>query len=318
MIKAKIFFSAILIFLSLVLSERSSAQNLIANCSFEAYDTCPDNETQIERSIGWFKTTGDADYFNSCSLNPWSDVPPSLNYQLPATGDAFAGAIFYIRGIGAMEIIHTQLTAPLTTGLTYYISFKVNLCLNGAAQMNLAMNKIGAKLTNGGVPAINNAAHVYSSAVITDTMNWTTISGSFIADSAYTHLYLGVFFDTLNVTAQQLAPTITFDRAYYFIDDVSVSANASTPCIPVGIDEYSGENFISLFPNPASSQLNFSFPRTGNYSLSIKSILGKTILIKSVTEKEFSVDVKDLPAGVYFVTVTDGNKNKVMRKFVKM
>ena len=316
--KAKIFFAAIIFFLSLILCERGTAQNLISNCSFEAYDTCPDNETQIQRSIGWFKTTADADYFNSCSINPWSDVPPSLNYQLAATGDAFAGAILYIQGNNLREIIHTQLSSPLVIGIQYYVSFKVNLCLNGAAQMNLAIDKIGAKLTTGGVPAINNTAHVYSNTVIIDTMNWTTISGSFIADSAYTTLYLGVFFDTLNVTTQQLAPTVMFDRAYYFIDDVSVSSNALTTCTPVGIEEPIGVNGFSLFPNPVSSELNFSFPETGNYFLTIKNTLGETILVKSVREKEFSVDVKDFPAGIYFVAVTDEKRNVVMKKFLKM
>jgi len=75
---------------------------------------------------------------------------------------------------------------------------------------------------------------------------------------------------------------------------------------------------IFLFPNPASSQLNFSLPEAGNYLLTIKNTLGETILIKSVTEKEYSVDVKYFPAGIYFVTVTDEKKNTVAKKFVKM
>jgi len=99
---------------------------------------------------------------------------------------------------------------------------------------------------------------------------------------------------------------------------VSSGSDFATLCTSVGIEEPSRENNFSLFPNPASSQLNFSFPETGNYFLTIKNVLGETILVKSVSEKEFSVDVKDFPAGIYFVTVTDRKKNMVTRKFVKM
>lgn len=83
-------------------------------------------------------------------------------------------------------------------------------------------------------------------------------------------------------------------------------------------DIAAGESSMTVYPNPVSSQLNLSFPETGNYFLTIKNTLGETILVKSVREKEFSVDVKDFPAGVYFVAVIDEKKNLVTRKFVKM
>jgi hypothetical protein len=307
-----------MILLSLLPVSFATAQNLIANCSFEQYDTCPDNETQIQRAIGWFKTTYDADYYNSCSPDSNWSVPPSFQYQLAASGNAMAGALFYIRGYSTGEIIHTQLSAPLTVGITYYVSFKVNLCLTNAPQSNLAIDKLGAKFTTSGMPAINNMAHVYSNSVITDTMNWTTISGSFVADSAYTTLYLGVFFDTSNVIWQQLAPTVMSDRAYYFIDDVCVSTNPNDICLPVGISEIEFGRGINIFPNPASSRLNFFFPEAGNYFLTIKNTLGETILVSAIREQTFSVDIKDFPAGGYFVTVTDEKKNRMVKKFVKM
>ncbi|HLG34176.1 MAG TPA: T9SS type A sorting domain-containing protein [Bacteroidia bacterium] len=102
----------------------------------------------------------------------------------------------------------------------------------------------------------------------------------------------------------------------------NLGALASAQCT-VQVSTLSNEitadiNNIVLFPNPASSQLNFSFTEAGNYFLTIKNTLGETIFVKSVTEKEISVDVKDFPAGIYFVTVTDKKENRVTRKFVKM
>ncbi|HLG34177.1 MAG TPA: T9SS type A sorting domain-containing protein, partial [Bacteroidia bacterium] len=105
-----------------------------------------------------------------------------------------------------------------------------------------------------------------------------------------------------------------------------ILANRIAKWSPIaGIEMYSPDNRFNFFPNPVSSQLSFSFPETENYFLTIKNTLGETILIKSVTEKEFSVDVKDFPSGIYFVTVTDDPaisgarmKNVAVKKFVKM
>src|SRR4026207_802838 len=122
----------LLAIMAMSMASFTSAQNLVTNCSFEQHDTCPDNEAQIQRSMGWLKTYGDADYYNACSSSAWT-VPPQINYQLAATGNAFAGAILFGEQVGGVEVIHTVLSSPLTIGLTYYVSFKVNLCYNPAA-----------------------------------------------------------------------------------------------------------------------------------------------------------------------------------------
>ncbi|HLG34867.1 MAG TPA: T9SS type A sorting domain-containing protein, partial [Bacteroidia bacterium] len=90
----------------------------------------------------------------------------------------------------------------------------------------------------------------------------------------------------------------------------------STPCIATGTIDVQAKEFL-LYPNPTSSSIKL-IAEAGNYFLSIKNTLGETVLIKSVTEKEFSVDVKDFPSGIYFVSITDQKKNMVVKKFVKM
>lgn len=89
---------------------------------------------------------------------------------------------------------------------------------------------------------------------------------------------------------------------------------------PTGVNNFYKiiEDEVFLFPNPASSQLHFSFSEAGNYFITIKNALGEIILVKSEMEKTFSVDVKDFSAGVYFVSVTAGKQNWVTKKFVKM
>lgn len=305
----------------------ASAQNLVTNCSFEQHSLCPDNEDQIERSTGWFKTNGDADYYNSCSPNPSWSVPPQDNYQLAASGNAFAGASFFTKQMGSYEVIQTQLSSPLSVGVTYYVSFKVNLCLNFQLFMNQVINKIGAKFTTGSPPLINNSAQVYTNALVNDTANWTTISGSFIADSAYTHLFLGVFFDTSNVTSIIVSPPALIYRAYYLIDDVCVSDNPAEVCSLVGIGETSSENSFSLFPNPAGEELKIKNAELKIEKVGITDLLGKEVLNSTVLPfssgrrglgDEVIINVSSLLPGIYFLTVTDDKKNKTVKRFIKM
>jgi hypothetical protein len=98
-----------------------------------------------------------------------------------------------------------------------------------------------------------------------------------------------------------------FGQGYYGFTspDVSVEDVAHHP------------DLIRLFPNPVSSQLNFSFPAAGNYSVSISSATGGRVTVFPKAEKDFSVDVNAFPVGIYFVTVTDEKRSTVTRKFVK-
>ncbi|HLG34827.1 MAG TPA: T9SS type A sorting domain-containing protein [Bacteroidia bacterium] len=87
----------------------------------------------------------------------------------------------------------------------------------------------------------------------------------------------------------------------------------------VGIEDISRDaDLIRLFPNPVSGQLNFSFPKPGNYSVSISNAAGGRMTAFSKAEKDFSVDINTFPAGIYFVTIMDAKKNTVTKKFVKL
>lgn len=316
--KKKILCLAFLALLLLIISF-SQAQNLVANCSFEQYDTCPDNQGQIERATGWFKTYGAADYYNSCSTGAWT-VPPPVHPQLAATGNAFVGLNLFGEQVGGVEVIHTVLSSPLTAGITYYVSFKVNLCINPAAFMNEAIDKIGARFTTGTPPFIDNIAQVYTNTVITDTTNWTTISGSFVADSAFTHMYIGIFFDTAHVNSVILAPS-GIDRAYYFIDDVCVSPNPSEICSGVGIEEASNESAFILYPNPARGELRIKNAGLRIEKVEINNAFSTNVLPFSRERRglgEELINVSSFPPGIYFITLTDEKKNRITKRFVKM
>ncbi|MFB0925262.1 MAG: hypothetical protein QMB65_08270, partial [Vicingaceae bacterium] len=135
------------------------------------------------------------DYFNTCATAPFPKVPTNdFGYQQPFTGNAYIGMLTY-RSDSSLytEATTVQLTTPLVMGQTYYVSFKLSLTLESSTGSMAANNKIGVQFsTSAYSPSspspINNFAHVWTDSVITDSLNWTSVQGSFLADSNYTHL----------------------------------------------------------------------------------------------------------------------------------
>ena len=80
----------------------------------------------------------------------------------------------------------------------------------------------------------------------------------------------------------------------------------SQSSVPVG-------NEFSIYPNPASDQLNISLPPGNYFSVEIINASGKTIL-KNQDEKK--INISQLPAGIYFVKITTGSEF-YSQKFIK-
>ncbi len=207
-----------------------TAQNLVPNPSFETYTSCPTTASQLTRATPWNNAKNSPEYLHSCSSSIYATTPTNyFGYQLPATGNAYAGGLMYGSFLSSYlanirEYLYVPLTSPLVVGQTYYISFKVNL----VDFSGYAINHIGAKFTTAYTSnaPINNTAHVFTNAVITDKQNWTTIVGTFVPTVAYTGVMFGNFFDDANTTVQAVGTTTNIGyHGYYFIDDCEVTLN---------------------------------------------------------------------------------------------
>ncbi|MBI3501838.1 MAG: T9SS type A sorting domain-containing protein [Bacteroidetes bacterium] len=303
------------------------AQNLVPNPSFEIFDTCPNAQGQIIHAIGWKNFNQySPDYYNMCSTanNYLVSVPHNwTGYQQAASGNAYAGIYTYETpqppaDINIRECIGAQLLSPLVIGTKYFFSFKANLALDTNHILNQATNNIGMLFStifysqSNPVP-INNFAHVYSTAVITDTMNWTTIAGSFIADSAYKYVVIGNFFDNAHTTIIQMQDTIWDRIAYYFIDDVYVS----TDSIAGGIAEQDMQGKIKIYPNPSDGGYNIRLNNFSVYSINVYNELGKLIfsLAENIGDNLF-LDLRGEKNGIYFLLINDGQR-VITKKLIK-
>ena len=308
-----------ILWLALMQGINVRAQNLVPNPSFEIYDTCPQGQGNLRYALGWSSFHETPDYFNLCDGSGQTGVPSNnLGYQYPKSGNAYSGFYaFALYSHNGREIIGSKLTQPLNIGQKYFVTFYLNRAYepNPGWHVNIAINKIGARFSTipfsywNPVP-IDNFSQVYTDSIITDTLNWVKISGSFISDSAYSYVSFGNFF-TDSASTYVLLDT-SASLAYYFIDDIIVS----TDSLFNGLNNFSNSYLLmKIFPNPARDWIEIE--GSGIKSFSIFDVFGRIYIedIFAPTSLK-TINIGNLSKGIYFINIYASN-NSFMRKIIK-
>ena len=81
------------------------------------------------------------------------------------------------------------------------------------------------------------------------------------------------------------------------------------------IEEFLETSFATIHPNPTNSQ--FTITGTNLKQAEVINTLGQRVATVKGEGEQLTVDISDLPAGVYFVNITDGEGRKCVRKVVK-
>jgi len=301
------------------------AQNLVPNPSFEEFENgCPVNLHEMPVGWTWWKESPNS--FSTCvqpitfedSLG-WAPGT-GFGYQFAASGESFVGLYTYglPGGNNFREIVGTSLLEPLEIGSTYFISLKVNLALGGYYGTAWACNNLGVLFTSqlydwqdNPIP-IENFAHVFSNQIITDTLNWTTISGSFVPSESYTHLGIGNFLYDVNSDTLHMNMYNSLG-AYYFIDDICVSKDST--CIVSNIRTTTYLD-VRIFPNPCNEWLNVQINSSGIlYTVAVWDIQGQRLFERQVLGETFAIDTRALEDGVYVICLS-GEKAERREKLV--
>ena len=289
------------------------AQNLVPNPSFEDTVSCPFSSGEMVKATGWTSFCGTPDYFNSCNQFDWGVPNNIFGYQQAATGDAYAGfATYSSDSPDSREFPVCIFSVPLNIGTKYYVSFKVALSLNSLSLTNYASNNIGAAVTTGGYTCnsiITNNPPVFNSSIITDSLNWTTISGSFVADSAYTHLSIGNFFDDANTDTLKFFNDFS-DNAYYYLDDVCVSTDSLTCNQSVGINETFLKQPFNIFPNPVTDYIRIDYVLYNKpYDIAIYSVTGQLLFEeKNVANQNKKIGTAQFGNGLLLIRIKSNNQ----------
>ena len=203
------------------------------NGSFETYTTLPNGYGQWFKCIGWSNLNGylgfawpyaSPDYLHTLGTGG-SGLPNStFGTVIPYSGNAIMGFVGIHGGSSNFrEYVSVQLSSPMVVGAQYDISFYIT---NGSSNhyAGHSCNHIGLRLST--LPLIQNTHEPLGVAPHYEipgqlwSLTWMPVTYTFTADSAYTHLTIGNFYNDLNTTS--VSQVSGSNAAYYFIDDVEV------------------------------------------------------------------------------------------------
>ena len=289
-------------------------QNLVSNPSFEDTTSTPIGIDITAKAIGWSSYGESPDYFNSAFYynNNMFSVPRNIwGTQQAFDGNAYAGIATYVEaglfpGI-YREFIGTKLVHPLSIGTRYYLTAYISRA--DSTEQHGASNNFCFRFFNRSyslaVPCpVDNFSHFKENNIITDSLNWTKISGSFIADSAYEYLALGNFYDDQHTDTMDMDDHIqNFENcAYYYIDYVCVTEDSLNCSIYNGIKAINNKGEIRLYPNPFINNLEIKLEENKEVEIIFYDIFSRKVLDKKFI-KSAEINTQFLDEGVYIYNI---------------
>ncbi len=73
---------------------------------------------------------------------------------------------------------------------------------------------------------------------------------------------------------------------------------------------------FQIFPNPATNELNIKMTTSQPYTITLINMMGQIVTTKHNAKPEETINVSHLPAGVYNVSITDEDGNRVNERVV--
>ncbi|WP_317899605.1 T9SS type A sorting domain-containing protein [Aurantibacillus circumpalustris] len=230
----------------------SQIANYVTNGGFEKKYNC-NYPPELNKAVGWNSVGPDTSKFGGFlyAINCYSNAPLGAGgFQYPRSGDTY----FRMTTFCTLPCTYTnsryypknRLKAMLSFGKTYCVKMYVSRQNNSPhAISNLDFlfsdNSLDTiKYCNQPLSYLNPQVKNPTSNIVTDTLNWVLITGTFVETGTEKYLALGNF-ESNSATTYSLVDT-TFGTsvwAEYFVDDVS--------CIDVDLPAFAG-NDVAVIP----------------------------------------------------------------------
>ncbi|MBK9175463.1 MAG: hypothetical protein IPM46_03825 [Flavobacteriales bacterium] len=310
--------SALLLSACLLLVPLLRAQNLVPNWSFEEISECPDELGQVERATGWLIFRGDdsCDLFHTCGDPPLTSVPGNVfGHQWPASGNAYAAIITYSASepwpYVLREYFGTELSEPLVVGQQYHATFKVSRAPENSFSFSpggsrYACNNLGLLFSSAyffqyDLEPAPGYAHVRAQQIVEDSLNWTLISGSFVADSAYLYVVVGNFFNDEETDGTVANPDGYWNLAYYYVDEVCVSPDPLYCALLSGVYEASASPYRAWQSADGALQVA-GLLGSGVEQIQVLDAVGRVVARQQVRGADtWSIGTQGWAQGVYVV-----------------
>ncbi|MDQ3190438.1 MAG: T9SS type A sorting domain-containing protein [Bacteroidota bacterium] len=240
--KKNIFLLGLFLITNLVFAQNPT--NLVVNPSFENLKMCPPNivtqPSQFEQYIeGWLNpTTGTPDVINECnnSQPPSVGVPNNMFGSMPArSGVGYVGIHTFVHTeLNHKPIFREYIQIPvyLKKDIIYNIQFHISLSSNSGYATRIGYHLSTTRPNSQNDKPLNITVPLDQ---VTNSINqlkgqWEIINFTKTVNTTGTYyLTIGDFFQNDDLAAQIDASLLNF--AYYYIDDVSVTADGC--CLPI-------------------------------------------------------------------------------------
>ncbi len=142
-----------------------------------------------------------------------------------------------------------------------------------------------------------------------------------LLDSSHHGQCDGAVIFSINTRLGLPSGTTIFNHAGIFFDINPVvltnTVENITDCpLSVSNTATDSKSLVEIYPNPSADELAIKIDRDAYGSCSVSNSIGQVYLQQQLNSTQTKVNVKMLPAGLYYITLT-GEKGTVVRKFVK-
>jgi len=144
-----------------------------------------------------------------------------------------------------------------------------------------------------------------------DSMYHSIAPAYTLVTPCYAFSGLGGFRETANY---KLGIGMTY---YYEIDGNPEFESTTLSYFPVSVDNLHQKTLsYQIFPNPATDELTINTTSALPYTITLQNVLGQTVQTTHTTKQQQTINVSNLPAGVYNVCITDEGGNRYNDKVV--
>ncbi|HET8804500.1 MAG TPA: OmpA family protein [Aequorivita sp.] len=221
------------------------SQNLVLNPSFEiSTKDCAEAIGDMERhTLNWSTPSlGSSDIFNPCSSGR-TDVPYNfVGHQIAQFGEKYAGGYFFHAERNYREYFQGKFSSSLEKGKKYRVSFYISL----GEISDFAIKNIGflisekgirikttkeltsGKLINAGVENFS-LFSVESDGFYDNKNDWVLVTKDIVAKGNENYISIGNFQPKRNVQTKMISSDRGSNKAYYFLDMVSVEPLETEP-----------------------------------------------------------------------------------------
>ena len=286
-------------------------QNLVPNSSFEDTITCNGLE-HLEFNIYYWR--GGLGYFNVCRTFDRSVPNNEVGTQYPKGGDSYCGLYTYGKTLD-FSTFRNYIQVKLINTLVATKRYKVEFYVSAADVLHAKSNSIGAFFSPDsffvssaflGLIDVEPQVQNNPNNDLSDTANWTLVSGSFVANGVERYLTIGNFLpDSLSnvipLDSVCSQPNSFNCAVYFYIDDVSVVLDDGSDIN----ESKSEENNFLVYPNPNNGKFSLMCPLNSSFSYELVSLTGEVVKFGTIqnAKKYVEFECSSIAKGIYFLKI---------------